>query len=130
MITRRGQIVGNYSFDNSENQGSGFLLRGGNFTSIDFPGAVLTWITGINPRGEIVGFYDTEGGNHHGFVRSKEAFESIDIPGALYTFANGINPQGDIVGFYADSGGQEHSARRNRRIGFAESAYEQPQPRT
>jgi hypothetical protein len=41
------------------------LLTGGNYTSIDFPGAGLTWAFGINDRGEIVGFYlDSAGGQH------------------------------------------------------------------
>ena len=108
MISRRGHIVGNYSFSNVENQGSGFLLNGGNFTSIDFPGATLTWITGINPRGEILGFYLDADGNMHGFVLSNGNFKSIDIPGALFTEANGINPEGDIVGRYVTSDGKVH----------------------
>src|SRR5438132_7374788 len=79
--------------------------------SIDFPGATLTWITGINPRGEILGFYLDADGNMHGFVLSNGNFKSIDIPGALFTEANGINPEGDIVGRYATSDGKVHGPR-------------------
>jgi hypothetical protein len=48
----------------------GFLLSGGEFTSIDFPGASGTVASGINPRGDIVGFY-VSAGVGHGFLLSR-----------------------------------------------------------
>ena len=66
------------------------------FTSIDFPGAVLTNAQGINPGGEIVGFYLDTAGKQHGFLLSGGNFTSIDYPGAIVTGARGINPGGTL----------------------------------
>lgn len=75
------------------------------FTSIDFPGAVLTNAQGINPGGEIVGLYVDTAGKQHGFLLSGGNFISIDYPGAISTAARGINPGGDIVGSYTNAPG-------------------------
>ena len=71
----------------------------GPFTTIDVPGAAFTEAAGINPRGEIVGFY-IAGTANHGFLLHEGAFTTIDVPGASSTMAFGINPRGDIVGRY------------------------------
>ncbi len=85
----------------------GFLLSGGEFTSIDFPGASATGALGINPRGDIVGFHRTAG-VVHGFLLSRGEFTSIDPPGSTFTQAFKINPRGDIVGRYFDIHGKAH----------------------
>lgn len=74
------------------------------FTTVDFPGAVLTNAQGINAGGEIVGAYNDAGtpSRTHGFVLSGGQFQSIDVPGARATFARGIGPGGDIVGTYVN----------------------------
>ena len=41
------------------------------FTTIDAPGATSTFALGINPPGDIVGFYDDHSGNPHGFLLGK-----------------------------------------------------------
>jgi probable HAF family extracellular repeat protein len=74
------------------------------FTTIDFPGAVLTNAQGINAQGEIVGFYTDTAGRTHGFLQSGGQFRSIDFPGAQSTQARGIGPAGDIVGSYQRPG--------------------------
>ena len=74
------------------------------FTTIDVPGASGTPANGINPGGDIVGFYEN-GPVFHGFLFSKGAFTTIDVPGASVTFASGINPTGDIVGSYNNATG-------------------------
>lgn len=71
------------------------------FSSIDYPGAVLTNAQGINPGGDIVGTYVDTFGNQHGFLLSNGTFTSLDYPGAAGTFARGISPDGDIVGSYS-----------------------------
>ena len=38
------------------------------FSSIDFPGAVLTQVTGVGPDGAIVGRYEDSSGTVHGFL--------------------------------------------------------------
>jgi hypothetical protein len=79
----------------------GFLLRGGEFTTIDFPDALFSSAIGINPHGDIVGRYRNPGeAGFHGFLLSENEFTSIDFPGAIDTRARGINPRGDVVGDY------------------------------
>lgn len=72
------------------------------FSSIDFPGAILTNAQGINAGGEIVGSYNDSGtpSRTHGFLLSGGQFQTIDFPGARGTIARGIGPGGDIVGSY------------------------------
>ncbi len=50
------------------------------FTTIDFPGAVLTQALGINPRGDIVGPYQSGDLKLHGYLLSGGNFTTIDVP--------------------------------------------------
>ncbi len=70
------------------------------YTSIDYPGAIRTVASGINPGGDIVGTYRDTSNVRHVFVFSKGAFSSFDYPGAVFTEARGISPSGEIVGDY------------------------------
>ncbi|MCI0416007.1 hypothetical protein L0222_24795, partial [bacterium] len=78
---------------------------GGTFTTIDFPGASVTFASRNNSSGDIVGRYISAGVTH-GFLLSWGELTSIDFPGASFTTANGINPSGDIVGRYISAGVQ------------------------
>jgi uncharacterized membrane protein len=84
-----------------------FLLDDREFTTIDPPGAsgALTAATGINERGQIVGFYLDAGGTLHGFLRdTKGVFTTIDHPdGPLGTATFDLNNRGQIVGAYVDA---------------------------
>jgi uncharacterized membrane protein len=111
-----GEIVGRY-YDGSvctlpcvadDGHNHGFLLSGGEFTTIDFPGAAFTGAVGINPQGDIVGRYDEADGRQHGYLRSGGEFTTIDFPGATLTTAFGINPRGDIVGQYRSADAKLH----------------------
>jgi uncharacterized membrane protein len=112
-INPDGDIVGRYT--DPAGKDHGFLLRHGDFTSIDFPGADLfTKAAGINPRGDIVGNYALASEPNtvrHGYLLSEGRFTSIDFPGAIFTNALGISPQGDIVGRYMKAGGAFHGYR-------------------
>ncbi len=81
------------------------------FTSIDFPGAVLTVAQGINAGGEVVGWYQDTAGNFHGFLMNGGSFTSIDFPGATATDARGIGPSGEIVGMFNDALGRWNGYR-------------------
>ena len=68
------------------------------YTQLDYPGAKSTSASGVNARGDIVGFYTDQADTTHGFLLSKGIFTTIDYPDALGTQALGINARGDIVG--------------------------------
>lgn len=63
--------------------------------------------TGINARGEVVGFFyvsTSEGQRSHGFLRCSDgSILSFDPPGSRETYAHGVNDSGEIVGAYVDS---------------------------
>src|SRR5207253_3004368 len=78
------------------------------FTTIDFPGALLTNAFGINNPRHIVGFYLDATGRFHGYLLAAGSFSTIDFPGAFRTEADGINNPSHIVGNYSDTAGQTH----------------------
>jgi uncharacterized membrane protein len=83
----------------------GFLVRGGVFKTLDFPGATFTQALGLNNQRQVVGFYMDAAGNSHGFLYdiASNAFESVNDPlGVDSTLINGINDMGQITGFYVD----------------------------
>ena len=71
-----------------------------NFKAIDFPGASLTQVFGINERGDVVGSYSDTDGNSHGFSLVNGRFSRIDYPGSVSTSARGINDDDIIVGVF------------------------------
>lgn len=81
--------------------------KDGEFTKIDFPGAVATKAFGINARGDIVGTYcpaeppgcSLRATYARGFLLREGEFTMIDVPGVLGTDLSGINARGDIVGY-------------------------------
>jgi uncharacterized membrane protein len=111
-INNRGDIVGQYW---DENQfAHGFLLRDGQVTTLDFPGADDTTAFGINESGTIVGTWDLTDSQqnpieNHGFIWSNGAFTQVDFPGAKDTSVFAINAQGDMVGAWDnDINGPSH----------------------
>src|SRR5688572_23320229 len=68
------------------------------------PGGVAsqTSVRGINPHGDMVGFYVDSAGRQHGFRLQDGEYTTIDFPlaGVRATVANGINEKGEIVGQY------------------------------
>ncbi len=48
----------------------GFLLSGGVYTTIDFPGATETLALGVNTSDQVVGGYEDTSGRFHGFLRT------------------------------------------------------------
>jgi probable HAF family extracellular repeat protein len=63
------------------------------------PRATLTQATGINGRGQIVGFFTDSSGVIHGFLDTNGSITAISVPGSLSTVAQSINDLGQIVGF-------------------------------
>jgi len=77
------------------------------FTTVDYPGAGFSGVSGINSFGDMVGSYGTinNGFDGHGFLYSNGTFTSIDYPGAFITAASGINDSGLIAGQVEFEGG-------------------------
>jgi uncharacterized membrane protein len=80
-INQRGDIVGFFGafssidecFSGPPFHFHGFLSRHGKYVSFDFPGSTNTTALAINEHGQIVGRYDDENGNTHGYTTvSKE----------------------------------------------------------
>jgi uncharacterized membrane protein len=81
-----------------------FMMRRGKVTPIDFPGGLGTKVSGINDRGQMVGYYDTEDARR-GFTLRNGRFTKIDLPGSLFTLPSGNDNRGRIVGGYLDPNG-------------------------
>jgi hypothetical protein len=90
----------------------GFLLRGGMFVSVDFPGADYTDLWKINDYGQMAGRYRTTGNEKfHLFVLSGGNFLPLpDFAGAAQMAPtsvagnhSGFNGNGDLVTAYCDS---------------------------
>jgi hypothetical protein len=130
-VNQEGEIAG-YFNEGPLHATHGFLRhKDGTFVTFDPPGSVtdtgahhdedgdmvrpVTAPTGINDRGEIVGYYGDEAGVLHGFVRQKDGtFHTFDAPGAtkkpdLGTSPMDINREGEIAGsYFADPDGVLH----------------------
>lgn len=78
-------------------------LAQGTYTQIDYPGAIQTYILGVNTAGDVVGGYVDSSSIFHGFLLSGGVYTTIDYPGASYTDLGGINDLGKIVGNYIDA---------------------------
>jgi len=121
-INPGGDIVGLF-LDGVGGQ-HGFLLSAGQFTTIDFPGAVATSANGIGPSGDIVGNYTapyTLGVSNtalvnspaycpaagsaaciKGFLYSHGKFSTVLFPGHPGAVPQRISPDGDIYGCLHD----------------------------
>ncbi len=119
-INARGTIVGIY-YDSAGNE-HGFLLKNGNFSTVDVPGSLVgvsgtlqTEANGINAVGAIVGDYFAPPGApgapactidspafspqcRRGFLYRKGQFSDVLVPGKKGSVPNAISPDGTIYG--------------------------------
>ena len=119
-INARGHIVGIYS--DAAGNSHGFLLRKGDFFTLDVPGALVgvsgtlqTEANGINAKSDIVGDYyappgapgapactaDTQPFSaqcRRGFLLHKGEFSDVLVPGKKGSIPNAISPDGTIYG--------------------------------
>jgi uncharacterized membrane protein len=65
-INDRGDVAGAYADDVSSRRG--FLKTGSSFTRVDFPGAMMTNINGINNKRQMVGWYFNPDFTLHAFL--------------------------------------------------------------
>ncbi len=101
-INDYGDVVG---YCKAQGRIHGFTFKNGTFTTVDIPplpnpvGFVHTIFTGINNRGDVVGYSLREQDLvYRSFIYSRGAFTSLEFPGTKDTIATGINDLGDVVG--------------------------------
>lgn len=93
--------------DNSVGGYHGFTLQGSTFRAVNYPGAINTFLYGINKGGAMVGAFVSNSGDD-GFELVGGKFTLLQFPGSLNTSAFGINDQGVIVGEYDFDGAFLH----------------------
>jgi hypothetical protein len=118
-ISPGGVIVGDYR--DSSGTLHGFLLVGRRYVTVDVPGALIgltgvlpTALRGINPAGDIVGFYLAPPGSsadctvatappcQKGFLLHRGTFSTVLFPRHDGSIPQRITPTGDIYGCYHD----------------------------
>jgi len=94
-----GATVGFY-IDSNTGRKHGLLLSGSTLTTIDYPGALDTVVTGINQWGTMVGYYtNSSSGHFKGFKRwSNGSFQAVTIPNTTDLRPMDINDRGVISG--------------------------------
>jgi hypothetical protein len=113
-ISPAGVIVGYVIIDNNNTPNAFIRARDGTFIPFDplapGPGSLANLgapggskALGINPEGEITGYYLDVNFVAHGFLRAPNGmFTNIDPPDSLSCNPIAINPAGAITGNYAD----------------------------
>ena len=118
-INAQGEMVGQVAWIHPDDPNvplshwRGWMYSKGKFILIDPPGALLTYPSDINERGEAVGVYrDQPAPPRPGFLRRKDgSFEKILLPDAwdaMLTFPQTINGAGAIAGLYRTWSGEVH----------------------
>jgi uncharacterized membrane protein len=114
-INSAGDMVGG-ALNGTETADIGWLLKGGVFTVINYPGLVFTEPLAVNDSDEIVGYYCAQSfddcqdaGPYLGFLYKNGTYTTIAVPGMPVTYLYGINNKGEISGEYEDTNGYWHS---------------------
>ncbi len=71
------------------------------FTPQNFPGSVMSMVTGINAAGSTAGIYQDAGGTTHGYTDIGGTFKTVDQPATVFNQALGINSVNTTVGYFA-----------------------------
>ena len=103
-INDRGQMVGLYL--DAAGAAHGFLFSNGQYSTIDFPGAIATEALAINnwEVPAIAGDYTDTSGKVHGFVLLGKQFLAVNAGFAANLSVRGINDLAQMTGAY-DVGG-------------------------
>ncbi|WP_157578401.1 hypothetical protein [Rudaea cellulosilytica] len=101
-VNDAGQVAGLY-FDPIGIE-HGFLFSGGQYASIDYPGALGTEVLGINDQNvpTLVGDYVDASGAVHGFTLKAGVFTTIDVPGAVGTAIWDVNDTNQVAGRFGN----------------------------
>jgi hypothetical protein len=93
-----------------------------NYVNENFPGSVQTQVTGLNNKGDTVGFWANAKNSDRDFVEWNGVFTSYDNPKTPHIAGSvnqllGINDAGTAVGFYNDRAGNSHAYTLNQATG-------------
>ncbi len=85
--------------------GQGWIWNGKSYSFFNVPGASEAAGNGVLPQhinnlGQVVGYWVSDDGNYHGFLKDGLTVTTFDVPGADSTVPCGINDEGDIAGYY------------------------------
>jgi probable HAF family extracellular repeat protein len=73
------------------------------FKNLSIPGALQTWLTGVNDSGVVVGWFVDQQGNSHGFSLVGDKLTSLNDASGVSTQPYAVNNAGDIVGSYVNN---------------------------
>jgi len=107
-LSDAGLAVGYYVDDSGVSHGFELNETTGKFHGIAPPGGVSVEATGINGKGDVVGWMTTSDGSTKSFLLKGGAFTILVYPHATSTEALAVNWQDQIVGSWVDAGGQTH----------------------
>jgi hypothetical protein len=103
------------AYNDASSVSHGFVLRGGTYTTVDYPGAAGTELSSINPSGEMSGATCSDpacgdfGATNvtHSFLVSKKGVFSatFDPPGATGSTPSVVIPSGAVVGAFTTASG-------------------------
>jgi len=93
-INDHGDVNGNFGDSNGSH---GFLLKDGNYTTLDVPGALLTLGGGINNAGVMTEVWIDSAGNAESSRYNGKQYTTIDVPKEPDSDAGAISKSGDVV---------------------------------
>ncbi len=103
-VNESGTVVG-FWLKAEDEAYHGFTWNKGEFSEVNYPGAINTYITGINARGDMVGGAEVEGISHS-FLFAQGQFTDLNsLFPEIQLGPIGINDVGQIVGTYSDESG-------------------------
>jgi hypothetical protein len=125
-INSHNVIAGYFGVGSSVHPFEGYLLDPpygqANYVNENFPGSAQTQVTGINNRGDTVGFWANAKHTQRGFVEWNGVFKSFTDPRTPHVAPSsnqllGVNDLGVAVGFYVDAANASHAYEVNQATG-------------
>jgi len=104
-----GLAVGYYEDADKNDHAFELIQASEEYHAVTPPGAVSTVATGINGKGDIVGYFKKQDGSIESFLLKGGIFTEFTYAGSdNQTEATSINWQDEIAGYYVDAGGSTH----------------------